>query len=110
MLNKFIIGLLASALQDERIRAFMFELVERLAARLLPNLAAVIPAATGAGIKAFGELLDHVNLPSLPEVTETIRAGVNELVPDDVDIPILSDAFEKATGIDLSDILTGRNR
>lgn len=105
-MQKFVVGVLLKVLQDPKTQAFLLQMVDRVVELLLPKLASVIPAAVAAGIKAFG----GVNLPDLDEVAKAVHDGVNQLLPEDIDIPILSDAFESLTGIDLTDILTGRKR
>lgn len=45
MIEKFALNFLLAALQNKEVRAFLLEVVDRLAAQLLPKLAAVIPAA-----------------------------------------------------------------
>jgi hypothetical protein len=55
-------------------------------------------------------MIPDIHLPGLDEITTDIHNGVNALLPDDIDIPFLSDAFEKATGFDLTDVLTGRHK
>lgn len=107
-MQAFILKLLVAAVQNPDIRAFLLEVVDRLATTLLPKLAAVIPAAVGAGIKGLGNLFPDVHIPDLHDIQEGIRNDINAALPEDIDIPILSDAFEKVTGIDLTDILTGR--
>lgn len=108
MIQKFALSLIVAALQNEEVRKFLLEVIDRLAAQLLPKLAAVIPAAVGAGIKGFGDLVD-VDLPDVGQVVEKIRDGVNAQLPEDVDIPVLSDAFTSLTGLDLTDWLKGRH-
>lgn len=107
MIEKFALNLLLAALRNQEVRALILEIVDRLGAQLLPKLAAVIPAAVGAGIKGLGDLT-NLNLPDVAVVVEKIRDGVNQQLPDDIDIPILSEAFEKATGIDFTDWLKAR--
>lgn len=107
-MKKFLISVMVGVLSDPKVQEFLLQIVDRLGALLLPKLGAIIPAAVGAGIKALGDLIPDIHMPELHEITEDIRGGVNALLPTDVDIPILSDAFEKVTGIDLTDILTGR--
>src|SRR4051812_46180709 len=101
----FLLKLLVAAIQNDKIRAFLFELVDRLAPLLLAKLAAIIPAAVGAGIKGLGDIIPNITVPALHEITEDIRGKVNDLLPADIDIPILSDAFEGVTGFDLTDWL-----
>lgn len=108
-MQNFLAGVLMKLLADPKTQDFLLKIVDRLAAFLLPKLAAVIPAAFAAGVKLLEDHLPDIKLPGLPEVTEVIRSGVNALLPEDIDIPILSDAFESITGIDLTDILTGRH-
>jgi hypothetical protein len=108
--QNFIAGILIKLLADPKTQEFLLKIVDRLAEFLLPKLAAVIPAAFAAGVKLLEDHLPDVKLPGLPEITEAIRTGINGLLPEDVDIPILSDAFEKITGLDLTDILTGRQK
>ena len=110
MLQSFALKLIIAALENEKIRALLLECVDRAADVLLPKLAALIPAAVGAGMKGLGDLLDGIDLPDIDQVVENIRAGVNQQLPDGIDIPILSDAFRNTTGLDLSDILLGRRR
>lgn len=109
MVEKFALNLLLAALRSEEVRALILEIVDRLAAQLLPKLAAVIPAAVGAGIKGLGDLTD-IDLPDINAVVEKIRDGVNQQLPDDIDLPVLSDAFESITGLDLTDWLKDRRR
>jgi hypothetical protein len=108
--QKFVVGVLLKLLADEKVQAFLMQIVDRLAEVLLPKLASVVPAAVAAGIKGLGDLIPDLHLPGLEEVTKDIHDGVNALLPEDIDIPFISDAFEKVTGIDLTDILTGRKR
>lgn len=108
MIEKFALNLLLAALRSEEVRTLILEVVDRLADRLLPKLAAVIPAAVGAGIKSFGDLT-NLNLPDVGQVVEKIRDGVNAQLPEDVDIPVLSDAFQSLTGLDFTDWLKGRH-
>lgn len=107
-MQKFLLNLLVAALKNDDIRAFLFEVVDRISATLLPKLAAVIPGAVAAGIKGLGDLIPDLHMPDLGDIEEGVRKGVNALLPEDIDIPILSDAFESVTGFDLSDIITGR--
>jgi hypothetical protein len=107
-MNKFLLNLLVEAVKNKDIRAFLLEVSERMAKVMLPGLASIIPAAVGAGIKAFGGLVPDIHLPELDHIVETIRTDVNQMLPDGIDIPFVSDAFRNATGFDLSDILTGR--
>lgn len=110
-MNGFLLKLLASAVKDPDIRAFLFELAERMGKVMLPGLVSVIPAAVGAGMKSIGDRIGGgVHMPDLPELVDDIRNGVNQLLPDGIDIPFVSDAFENLTGFDLSDILTGRHQ
>jgi hypothetical protein len=108
--QNFLVSILVKLLSDPKVQAFLMQIVDRLAETLLPKLAAVIPAAVAAGIKGLGGLIPDIHLPGLDNITETIRSDVNALLPEDIDIPILSDAFEKITGLDLTDILTGRQK
>jgi hypothetical protein len=108
--QSFIISILIKLLSDPKVQDLLFRVVDRLAEILLPKLASVIPAAVAAGIKGLGGLIPDIHLPGLDDITETIRKDVNGLLPDDIDIPILSDAFEKVTGFDLTDVLTGRHK
>jgi hypothetical protein len=108
-MNGFLLKLLANAVKDPDIRAFLFDLAERVGKTLLPGLASVIPAAVAAGIKGLGDLIPDIHMPTIHEVEADIRTGVNALLPNDVDIPFISDAFEKVTGFDLTDIITGRH-
>lgn len=110
MLQSFALKLIVAALQNKEIREFLLECVDRIADALLSKLAAIIPAAVGAGIKGFGDLVPDIHLPDVDQVVEGIRAGVNQQLPDGIDIPVLSDVFRNATGIDLSDIILGRRR
>jgi hypothetical protein len=109
-MQTFILALIVKAVQNDKIRTFLFEVVDRLAAVLLPKLASVIPVAVGAGIKGLGDIIPDIDLPGLPDVVETVRRGVNNQLPDGIDIPLVSDAFEQFTGLDLSDLLLGRDR
>ena len=110
MLQSFALKLVIAALENEKVREFLLECVDRAADVLLPKLAALIPAAVGAGMKGLGDLLDGIDLPDIDQVVEDIRAGVNQQLPDGIDIPVLSEAFRNTTGLDLSDILLGRRR
>lgn len=101
----FLLNLLVAAVKNKEIREFLFQLVDRLAPLLLTKLAAIIPAAVGAGIKGLGDIIPNIAVPALHEITEDIRGKVNELLPADIDIPILSDAFEGVTGFDLTEWL-----
>ena len=109
MLHTFMLKLLVEAVKNPDIRAFLFEVVDRLGQLLVPKLAAIIPAAVGAGLKGLGDLIDGIDLPGLPEITESIRGTVNDMLPEDIDIPILSDALQRATGFDLTDFLGGKH-
>ena len=109
-MQSFFASVLIKVLSDPKVQALLLQIVDRLAAILLPKLAAVIPAAVAAGIKALGDIIPNLDIPGLDDLTEVVRGGINGLLPKDIDIPILSDAFEKATGFDLSDIITGRNK
>jgi hypothetical protein len=108
--QNFLVGVLVKLLADPKTQEFLLKVVDRLAEVLLPKLAAVVPAAVAAGIKGLGDLIPDIHLPGLDEITTDIHNGVNALLPDDIDIPFLSDAFEKATGFDLTDVLTGRHK
>lgn len=109
MIEKFALNLLLAALRSEEVRAFLLEIVDRLGDQLLPKLAAVIPAAVGAGIKGLGDLA-QLDLPDVGQVVEKIRDGVNQQLPDDIDLPRISDLFESTTGFDLTDWLKDRRR
>lgn len=104
----FLAGVAVKTLTDPQIQALLLKVADRIADALLPKLAAIIPAAVGAGMKGLGDLLDGIDLPDVDHVVEGIRAGVNQQLPDGIDIPILSDAFRNTTGLDLSDIILGR--
>ena len=109
-MNGFFLNLLVSAVKNPDIRAFLLEVAERMGKVLLPGLSSIIPAAFAAGVKLLSDHNPGLNLPGLPDLTKAIHDGVNAMLPDDVDIPFISDAFEKVTGFDLSDILTGRQK
>jgi len=109
-MQNFFVAVLVKLLSDPKVQALLLQVVDRLAVILLPKLAAVIPGAVAAGIKGLGDLIPDIHMPELGDLTEGVRDGVNALLPEDIDIPILSDAFEKITGIDLTDILTGRHQ
>jgi hypothetical protein len=108
-MQSFFAAILIKVLADPKVQELLLQIIDRLAAQLLPKLAAVIPGAVAAGIKGLGDLIPDIHMPDLGDITEGVRDGVNALLPEDIDIPILSDAFEKATGFDLTDILTGRH-
>lgn len=108
-MQAFVLGLLVKAISDPKVREFLLEGFERvgaaLANKLLPQLSSLIPLSIGAALKEFG---GHLDLPDLPDVVNTIRDGVNNALPDGIDIPVVSDVFRDVTGFDLSDILFGR--
>lgn len=112
-MQTFLLNLLIKAVENDKIRAFLLQLAERIATTLvpmlLPKLASIIPAAVGAGIKGLGDIIPDIHLPELPDVVETIRTDVNKVLPEGIDIPVVSDAFRNITGLDLSDILLGQH-
>lgn len=103
MFQSFILRLLVEAVKNPDIRAFMFELVDRLGDRLLPKLGSLIPLAAAAAAKRLGDIPDSVG-----DLTEHIRQGVNEALPEGIDIPFISEAWRNVTGFDLSDVIFGR--
>lgn len=108
-MQAFIIALVVKAVENPKIREFLLEFAARLGKFLLPSLMALIPAAAAAAGKVLIERLPGaLDLPELPEVVGQVHDAVNNLLPDDVDIPVLSDVVENLTGIDLSQWLTGR--
>lgn len=111
-MQTFLLNLLIKAVQNPTIRAFLFDVVERLAASLAPKLMSVIPLATAAGIKEVSELFRQAAnidlpgpLPSVGELADRIHNTVNGQL--DIDIPIVSDVVKDVTGFDLSDVVNG---
>jgi hypothetical protein len=50
-MQNFFVSILVKVLGDPKVQALLLQVVARLAAILLPKLAAVIPGAVAAGIK-----------------------------------------------------------
>lgn len=108
-MQAFVLALIVKALENQQIRAFLLEFAEKLGAWLLPKLAALIPAAAGAALKVLTDKIpDLPNLGELPAVIDEIHNKVNDLLPEDIDIPVLSDVVKDLTGFDLSDWIKGR--
>lgn len=112
-MQKFVLNLLLSAIKeavkDDDVRAFIIELVLRLANQLrgdlLPALTAMMPIFAASMGKTFANLIPDVHIPkSVGELADDIRDMANGEIPD-FDIPVLSDAVKNATGFDLTDWL-----
>lgn len=107
-MQTFLLSLMVKALQNETVREFLFKVVDRLADRLLPKLASLIPTSAAAVLKLLTD-----KIPSLPDIgdlgqiTHEIHDQVNAAIPD-IDIPFISDAVKDVTGFDLTDLLKGR--
>jgi hypothetical protein len=74
-------------------------------------VAALIPLVAATVVKEVIDKIPDIDIPGVSNVfdlTETIRDGVNNGLPDGIDIPFVSDAFENITGFDLSDSLFGK--
>ena len=108
-MQAFILGLIVKALENEKVRAFLLEFADKLGQFLLPRLAALIPAAAAAVLKVITDKIPGLpDLPDLPVVVDEIHSTVNNMLPQDVDIPILSDVVKDLTGFDLTDWLKGK--
>lgn len=97
MLQKFILNLLEQAVQNEKIRAFIFELVEKLGTqlitKLLPDILGTFPTFGASLLKTVFEKLP--NIAELPgDVAEIATDSVKHLIDSDPDIPGLSDIVD----------------
>lgn len=108
MFEKFLINLAAEAVKNPDTREFLLEFADRIGNGLFIKLSALIPLSAASVLKRLGDAAG-IDVPeSLNELTDVVRNEVNEALPNGVDIPILSDAFRKFTGFDLSDLIMGR--
>jgi hypothetical protein len=93
----------------ERLTPLLLDALTKLGQQLLEKIVALLPVIVAASTKAITEqLASKLPLPNLPELAEKIRADASAVLPDDVDLPFISDWGEKVLGIDLSDLITGR--
>jgi hypothetical protein len=93
------------------MEALLARLAIKIGEYLLPRVAALIPLVAATVVKEVVDKIPDIDIPGLSNVfdlTETIRDGVNNGLPDGIDIPFVSDAFENITGFDLSDSLFGK--
>jgi hypothetical protein len=99
----------------EKLAPQIAEMLAGLGKQLLEKIVALLPVIVAAGTKALGEQLRAalpglplVSAVALPDLVEKIRSDASDVLPDDVDIPIISDLGERLLGFDLTDLLTGR--
>jgi hypothetical protein len=93
------------------MEALLARLAIKIGEYLLPRVAALIPLVAATVVKEVIDKIPDIDIPGVSNVfdlTETIRDGVNNGLPDGIDIPFVSDAFENITGFDLSDSLFGK--
>jgi hypothetical protein len=105
----FLIGPIVDKL-IERLTPIIIKLLTAMGEKLLEKIAALLPVVLAAFGKQLADKLPNLDLPSLPQLTEQIRADASAMLSADVDIPYISDLGEKLFGFDLTDLLTGKPR
>jgi hypothetical protein len=83
------------------------ELVNAAGQQLLDKIMAMLPVLLAAFGKQLADKLPDLSLPGLPILAEDIRQTASGLLPEDIDLPIVSDFGEKVLGFDLTDVLQG---
>lgn len=92
-MNGFLLKLLVSAIQNPDIRAFIFELVEKLAAKLLPDIISTFPTFVGAAMKTFS--IKVPNIAEIPDAVGDIAKDVaKQILDSDPDLPGISDIID----------------
>jgi hypothetical protein len=92
-MNGFILKLLVAAVQNKEIRAFLFELAEKLAEKLLPQIVATFPTFVAAAVKVFADKVP--NLESIVEsVPELALDTAKHILDSDPDLPGISNIID----------------
>jgi hypothetical protein len=103
MLNKFILNLLAQASKDPDIAKWVDDRIANLLPKLIAAVTALLPSFGGSILKSFMDRAPNLpNVDDLPGAMQDVAANMIQSLPD-VDIPGVSDAVERVTGIDLSE-------
>lgn len=91
--QKFILNLLVAAAKNPDIRAFVFELIEKLAAKLLPDIISTFPTFVAAAMKTFS--IKVPNLAEIPDAVGGIAKDVaKQILDSDPDLPGISDVID----------------
>jgi hypothetical protein len=115
MLQKFILNLLIEAAKnpevqkfvDDRIEKLKDDLLPELIETLLPSIAGLLPSFGGSILKTFMDLVPNLpNIDDLPGAVSDVAENIIESTPD-FDLPIVSDAVERLTGIDVTEAIKG---
>lgn len=92
-MNAFLLKLLVSAVQNPEIRAFLFEMVEKLAAKLLPEIVATFPTFVAAAVKVFADKVPNLEAiaESIPQLAEDTA---KHILDSDPDLPGISNIID----------------
>jgi hypothetical protein len=92
----FLLKLLVQAVENEQIRKFLLEVVDRIAGLLLPKLADLVPVAVGTAVDAAIKQIPGVeNLKDVGAVVNSTRDTLNHLIPDfDTGVKALDDLLD----------------
>jgi hypothetical protein len=91
--NAFLLKLLVSAVQNPEIRAFLFEMVEKLADKLLPQIVATFPTFVAAAVKVFADKVPNLEAiaESIPQLAEDTA---KHILDSDPDLPGISNIID----------------
>jgi hypothetical protein len=91
--NAFLLKLLVAAVQNPEIRAFLLEMVEKLADKLLPQIVATFPTFVAAAVKVFADKVP--NLTAIPDnVAELALDTAKHILDSDPDLPGISNIVD----------------
>lgn len=92
-MNAFLLKLLVAAVQNPEIRAFLLEMVEKLADKLLPQIVATFPTFVAAAVKVFADKVP--NLTAIPDnVAELALDTAKHILDSDPDLPGISNIVD----------------
>lgn len=107
MWKSLLAGAIKLALKDPEIRQWLEDqrdkTIQLAKSELLPPLIAAFPGLATVVVKYVFDRLPGMNMPGT--VNEITKGAIESIVEGDPDIPGVSDMIEKATGIDVSEML-----
>lgn len=88
-MNKFLLNLLISAVQNKEIRAFIFELVDHLVTKIV----ATFPLFAAAAVKVFADKVPNIEaiVESVPQLAQD---AVKHILDSDPDLPGISNIID----------------
>lgn len=104
-MQSFILALLVKASQNEKIREFVADQLERLLPKLVAAVAALMPSFGGSILKTFMDRVPQLpNLEDLPQAVSDVAGNIIDTLPDP-DLPIVSGVFDLSETV--KDVLRG---